>query len=81
MGECVVGAVGITRSQKIYSIKISVLFSPSGKSYVVTNQKSLVQSMESLIQKLQPGVVVNFQKIRGSTPHKEDLDDMDVNGM
>ena len=37
-----------------------------GKGYVVLNQKSLVQSMESLIQKLHPGVVVNFQKTGGN---------------
>lgn len=36
---------------------------PSGKSYVLTNQKSLVQCMESLTQKLQPGVVISFKKI------------------
>lgn len=37
-----------------------------GKCYVVLNQKSLVQSMESLTQKLHPGVVLNFQKTGGN---------------
>ncbi len=35
--------------------------STGGKCYVVISHKSLVQSMESLTQKLHPGVVVNFQ--------------------
>lgn len=33
-----------------------------GKAYVVSTHKSLMQSMESLTQKLHPGVVVNFQR-------------------
>ena len=34
-----------------------------GKCYTATNQKSLSQCMESLCQKLTPGVVLNFRKI------------------
>ena len=34
-----------------------------GKCYVVSTHKSLVQSVESLTQKLHPGVVVNFQRL------------------
>ena len=42
----------------------------AGKSYVVSNQKSLAQCMESLTQKLHPGVVINFRKIGGvSSPN------------
>lgn len=40
---------------------VALCESTGGKSYVVTSHKSLVQSMESLTQKLHPGVVVNFQ--------------------
>ena len=40
----------------------------TGKCYVVSNQKSLAQCMESLTQKLHPGVVINFQKIGGVSP-------------
>ena len=36
---------------------------PPGKCYVVASQKSLVKCMESLTQKLHPGVVVNFLKV------------------
>ena len=46
---------------------------------MVTNQKSLAQCMESLTQKLQPGVVINFQKIRGKTPNGEQ-EAMEVDG-
>ena len=48
---------------------------------MVTNQKSMVQCMESLTQKLQPGVVLNFQKIRGNSPLHEEQEPMEVNGM
>ena len=48
--------------------ELVVLCHCTGKSYLVTNQKSLVQCMESLTQKVQPGVVINFQKIKGITP-------------
>ena len=42
--------------------------SSAGKCYVITNQKSMVQCMESLTQKLHPGVVLYFQKIGGAPP-------------
>ena len=41
----------------------------TGKCYLATNKKTLVQAMESLTQKLHPGVVINFQKIGGSSPN------------
>jgi hypothetical protein len=41
--------------------------STGGRNYSVGSQKSLVQSLESLTQKLHPGVVVCFRKI-GYTP-------------
>ncbi len=47
---------------------------------MVTNQKSMVQCMESLSLKLQPGVVINFQKIRGNSPLNEEQEPMEVNG-
>ena len=34
-----------------------------GKSYVISSQKSMHQCVESLIQKLTPGVVLHFQKM------------------
>eukprot|EP00794_Sanderia_malayensis_P011193 gene11193-12367_t len=33
-----------------------------GRSYVVTSHKTLMQSLESIVQKMQPGVVINFEK-------------------
>ena len=38
-------------------------FFVAGKSYVVSSQRSINQCMESLTQKLHPGVVVHFQKM------------------
>jgi len=34
-----------------------------GRSYVITSQKILMQSLESIAQKIQPGVVIQFEKI------------------
>ena len=39
----------------------------SGRSYAVTSMKTLNQCLESLVQKVQNGVVVNFEKV-GSDP-------------
>ena len=44
------------------------LYSP-GKCYLAVNQKTLVQCLESISQKLHPGVVINFQKIGGCSPN------------
>ena len=52
-----------------------------GKSYLVTNQKSLVQCMESLTQKLQSGVVIHFKKIGGKGSPNGDVEMMEVDGM
>ena len=35
----------------------------TGRSYVVTTQRSLIMCIESLVQKCQSGVVINFEKI------------------
>lgn len=53
-----------------------------GKCYVVSNQKSLVQSIESLTQKLHPGVILNFQKAddENSVSGKQDPVPMDLDG-
>ncbi len=51
-----------------------------GKSYVVTSHKSLVQSMESLTQKLHPGVVVNFQRTSVLNGQSEPIP-MELDGM
>lgn len=36
-----------------------------GRCYKVTSSKSLGQALESLVQKVQCGVVINFEKIGG----------------
>ena len=46
-----------------YVHNMYVFMSSSGRSYSVGSQKSLVQSLESITQKLHPGVVVCFRKI------------------
>ena len=38
----------------------------SGRCYKVTSSKSLGQALESLVQKVQCGVVINFEKIGGA---------------
>ena len=35
----------------------------TGRSYVISSHKSLMQSLESIAQKIQPGVVIEFEKI------------------
>ena len=74
MGSCHVSSVCCTCS--------CLPLSNTGKSYVVTNQKSLAQSMESLTQKLQPGVVIHFKKIGGvpSPPRNGEHENMDIDG-
>lgn len=39
-----------------------------GRSYAVTSQRMLMQCLESLVQKLQGGVVINFEKIGPDPP-------------
>ncbi len=39
-----------------------------GKTHIVTNMKALLQVIEGLVQKLQPGVVVNFEPISFTNP-------------
>ena len=53
---------------------------PVGKSYVLTSQKSLVQCMESLTQKLQPGVVISFKKIGSKSSPSAGQENMEVEG-
>ena len=61
----------------LYCVYLSTL----GKCYVVSSQKSLVQCMENLTQKLHPGVVVSFQKIGGASPTPPpDVVPMEING-
>ncbi|XP_013400785.1 integrator complex subunit 6 [Lingula anatina] len=38
-----------------------------GRSYCISNHRMLVQCLESVVQKVQPGVVINFEKI-GADP-------------
>lgn len=39
-----------------------------GRSYSVTSQRALLQCVESLVQKIQSGVVINFEKIGPDPP-------------
>eukprot|EP00731_Ephydatia_muelleri_P030070 Em0021g593a len=49
-----------------------------GKGYTVVDQKSLTQCMESLTQKLYPGVVIHFQKLNRSTKRQDSSTPMEV---
>ena len=40
--------------------------STGGKSYLITSIRMLNQSIESLVQKLHPGVVIRFEKMESS---------------
>lgn len=46
----------------------------SGRSYAVTSQRSLIQSIDALVQKVQSGVVIQFEKIGPDPPPIEDID-------
>lgn len=39
-----------------------------GKCYKASSSKSLGQALESIVQKIQCGIVVNFEKIGGPEP-------------
>lgn len=47
--------------------KITTIIQFSGRCYKVSSSKSLGQALESLAQKVQCGVVLNFEKIGGAT--------------
>jgi hypothetical protein len=49
------------KSQQI--ILIYIPFYYLGRSYLITSQRTLLQCLESLVQKIQIGVVVNFDKV------------------
>ena len=49
-----------------------------GRSYAVTSQRVLHQCIDSLVQKLQSGVVINFEKIGQDPPPLPQLKDGDV---
>lgn len=48
-----------------------VFYSVSGRSYAVHTQKMLNAALESLVQKVQGGVVINFEKIGPDPPAVE----------
>lgn len=54
------------REKTIIYIYIYILL--SGRSYAVYTQKMLHASLESLVQKVQTGVVINFEKIGPDPP-------------
>ena len=39
-----------------------------GRSYLISTQRMLFQCLESLVAKMQPGVVINFEKIGNDPP-------------
>ena len=49
-------------SQVIYVI-YEYFFEFLGRSYLITSQRTLLQCLESLVQKIQIGVVVNLEKV------------------
>ena len=51
----------------------------SGRSYAIYTQKMLNAALESLVQKVQSGVVINFEKI-GDPPQLPDGLNPDSNG-
>lgn len=40
-----------------------IFFLVLGRSYCITSQRVLMQCIDSLVQKIQSGVVINFEKI------------------
>ncbi len=48
-----------------------LFFSTPGRSYAVSSQRMLHQCLESIVQKTQPGVVINFEKIGPDPPQLE----------
>ncbi|XP_012284732.1 integrator complex subunit 6 isoform X2 [Orussus abietinus] len=58
-----------------------------GRSYCITSHRMMMQCIDSLVQKVQSGVVINFEKIGPDPPplvnetqHQEDDDNEDENG-
>ena len=53
-----------------------------GRSYAVTSQRMLHQCIDSLVQKLQSGVVIHFEKIGPDPPQvtltKEDSEESSI---
>ena len=43
----------------------------TGRSYAVSSQRMLHQCLESIVQKVQSGVVINFEKIGPDPPSLE----------
>ena len=48
----------------------------TGRSYAVSSQRMLHQCLESIVQKVQSGVVINFEKI-GPDPPSLESDNVD----
>jgi hypothetical protein len=51
---------------------IQILQVTGGRSYAVTSQRVLHQCIDSLVQKLQPGVVIHFEKVGPDPPPVRD---------
>lgn len=59
----------IQGSSKVQQRVLSVrLLPPAGRSYCVRTQRMLNQCLESLVQKVQSGVVINFEKTGSEAP-------------
>lgn len=52
-----------------------------GRSYSVTSQRMLMQCLESLVQKVQSGVVINFEKVGADPPPLPDCNDQSTRGL
>ncbi len=45
-----------------------------GRSYLISTQRMLYQCLESLVAKIQPGVVLNFEKYGNDPPALKSMD-------
>lgn len=53
----------------------------AGRSYSITSQRSIIQSIEALVQKVQSGVVIQFEKFGPDPPVLESNDTTTTNNM
>lgn len=71
--------ININSSQSLDHSPIGAMCSvTAGRSYSITTQRSILQSIEALVQKVQSGVVIQFEKV-GPDPPPIDSDSMQNN--
>lgn len=51
----------------------------AGKSYSITTQRSIMQSIEALVQKVQSGVVIQFEKVGPDPPQLDNINTTNSN--